>query len=225
MYRDEQTQNLPSDTLSLERLAFALDCSDKSDFSQKLQQHRDNVSDIFSSIVASDEDALAEDDGQVESLVFWRWFWLLDNLDSGKGKFSENIDINEQYKNELIAIDDEQLKLLESFKSSRKLLSMEKQGRDRLDKLMPLLLYLCSQVDEPFIALQRVMPFIESVLRRTAYLALLIETPKALKQLVELCYASKWIAEQLARYPSLLDELLDHRNLYVVPTGAELADQ
>ena len=227
-WRDEQTQNLPNDSLSLERLAFALDYESIEKFDQVLRQHRDNVSEVFSSIVTSDEDALAEDDEQAELLIFWRWFWLSDNLDvieSAADNVFASAENNDEYKNELIAINDEQIKLLASFRSSRKLLSMEKQGRDRLDKLMPLLLYLCNQVDEPFIALQRVMPFIESVLRRTAYLALLIETPKALKQLVELCYASKWISEQLARYPSLLDELLDNRNLYVVPSGAELADQ
>ncbi|MFB1001751.1 MAG: bifunctional [glutamate--ammonia ligase]-adenylyl-L-tyrosine phosphorylase/[glutamate--ammonia-ligase] adenylyltransferase, partial [Pseudomonadales bacterium] len=227
-WRDEQTQNLPNDSLSLERLAFALDYESIEKFDQVLRQHRDNVSEVFSSIVTSDEDALAEDDEQAELLIFWRWFWLSDNLDviePAADNIFASAENNDEYKNELIAINDEQIKLLASFRSSRKLLSMEKQGRDRLDKLMPLLLYLCNQVDEPFIALQRVMPFIESVLRRTAYLALLIETPKALKQLVELCYASKWISEQLARYPSLLDELLDNRNLYVVPSGAELADQ
>ena len=227
-WRDEQTQSLPNDSLSLERLAFALDCESVEKFDQVLRQHRNNVSEVFSSIVTSDEDALAEDDEQAELLIFWRWFWLSDNLDvieSAVDNVFASAENNDEYKNELIAINDEQIKLLASFRSSRKLLSMEKQGRDRLDKLMPLLLYLCNQVDEPFIALQRVMPFIESVLRRTAYLALLIETPKALKQLVELCYASKWISEQLARYPSLLDELLDNRNLYVVPSGAELADQ
>ena len=227
-WRDEQTQSLPNDSLSLERLAFALDCESVEKFDQVLRRHRNNVSEVFSSIVTSDEDALAEDDEQAELLIFWRWFWLSDNLDvieSAVDNVFASAENNDEYKNELIAINDEQIKLLASFRSSRKLLSMEKQGRDRLDKLMPLLLYLCNQVDEPFIALQRVMPFIESVLRRTAYLALLIETPKALKQLVELCYASKWISEQLARYPSLLDELLDNRNLYVVPSGAELADQ
>ena len=223
-WRDEQTQSLPNDSLSLERLAFALDCESVEKFDQVLRQHRNNVSEVFSSIVTSDEDALAEDDEQAELLIFWRWFWLSDNLDVIESA-ADNVFASAENKNELIAINDEQIKLLASFRSSRKLLSMEKQGRDRLDKLMPLLLYLCNQVDEPFIALQRVMPFIESVLRRTAYLALLIETPKALKQLVELCYASKWISEQLARYPSLLDELLDNRNLYVVPSGAELADQ
>ncbi len=227
-WRDEQTQNLPSDSLALERLAFSLGCENVEKFDRVLRQHRDNVSEVFSSIVTSDEDALAEDDEQAELLIFWRWFWLSDNLDvieSATDHVFASAENNDEYKNELIAVNDEQIKLLASFRSSRKLLSMEKQGRDRLDKLMPLLLYLCNQVDEPFVALQRVMPFIESVLRRTAYLALLIETPKALKQLVELCYTSKWISEQLARYPSLLDELLDNRNLYVVPSGAELADQ
>ena len=224
-WRDEQTQNLPIDDLDRERLAFALSCSNAEDFSQQLAQHRDSVSEIFSSIVTQDENALADDDEKTESLLFWRWLWLSDTLDDSSVLAKADIDESNEHKDALSLVGAEQRKLLIDFRASRKLNSMEKQGRDRLDNLMPLLLYLCNEVDQPLVALQRVMPLIEAVLRRTAYIALLIETPKALKQLVELCYASSWIADQLARYPSLLDELLDNRNLYTVPTGDDLSDQ
>jgi glutamate-ammonia-ligase adenylyltransferase len=224
-WRDEQTQNLPIDDLNRERLAFALSCSNAEDFSQQLAQHRDSVSEIFSSIVTQDENPLVDDDEKAESLLFWRWLWLSDTLEDSSVLAKADIDESNEHKDALSLLGAEQRKLLIDFRASRKLNSMEKQGRDRLDNLMPLLLYLCNEVDQPLVALQRVMPLIEAVLRRTAYIALLIETPKALKQLVELCYASSWIADQLARYPSLLDELLDNRNLYTVPTGDDLSDQ
>ena len=43
---------------------------------------------------------------------------------------------------------------------------------------------------------------------------LLSEFPAALKHLISLCAASPMIASQLARYPLLLDELLDPNTLY-----------
>lgn len=223
-WRDEQTQNLPDDTLAQERLAFALDYENASAFLDALKKHREGVSEIFSFIVTNDKDDLVEDDGQAESLLFWRWLWLSEDGLS-EDELLNDANAQNQHNDELKSLDPALRKLLADFKASRKLINMEKQGRDRLDKLMPLLLYLCSEVSQPLMALQRVMPFVESVLRRTAYFALLIETPKALKQLVDLCFASSWIADRLARYPSLLDELLDHRNLYHVPSGDELADQ
>ncbi|HEY9198149.1 MAG TPA: bifunctional [glutamate--ammonia ligase]-adenylyl-L-tyrosine phosphorylase/[glutamate--ammonia-ligase] adenylyltransferase, partial [Gammaproteobacteria bacterium] len=71
----------------------------------------------------------------------------------------------------------------------------------------------------------RVLSVIEAIAGRSAYLALLVEHPVALSQLVRLCAASPWITEQLARYPLLLDELLDPRHLYAPPARAELEQQ
>ena len=47
------------------------------------------------------------------------------------------------------------------------------------------------------------------MVRRSAYLVLLLENPPALGELVTLCGASPWIAEQMSRHPVLLDEFLD----------------
>ena len=66
---------------------------------------------------------------------------------------------------------------------------------------------------------------IQAVLRRSAYLVLLAENPKALQQLVLLCERSCWVAQQLTAYPALLDELLDTRTLYTAPTRDLLQDQ
>jgi len=53
-------------------------------------------------------------------------------------------------------------------------------------------------------------------------LALLVENPMALSQLVKLCAASPWISHQIARQPILLDELLDPRSLYAPPKRDQL---
>jgi len=59
-----------------------------------------------------------------------------------------------------------------------------------------------------------VMSVVETVAKRSVYLALLAERSIALSQFVQLCASSPWIAQLLGRHPVLFDELLDPRTLY-----------
>ncbi|MEG1997217.1 MAG: aspartate--tRNA ligase, partial [Clostridiales bacterium] len=54
-------------------------------------------------------------------------------------------------------------------------------------------------------------------------LPLLTENPGALRRLLTLCAASPWIAEQITRFPLLLDELLNEGRLFKPPLAPELA--
>jgi glutamate-ammonia-ligase adenylyltransferase len=90
---------------------------------------------------------------------------------------------------------------------------------------MPRLLKACADTRDPDLALVRVLPLVEAVLRRSAYLVLLMENLPALDELVILCGASPWIAEQMTRNPVLLDELLDRASLYTAPDKDLLADE
>jgi glutamate-ammonia-ligase adenylyltransferase len=89
---------------------------------------------------------------------------------------------------------------------------------------MPVLLEALSHVDAPSQTLTRVLQLVESILRRTAYMVLLLENPGARAQLVKLCSESPWIASQLAETPMLLDELLNAESLYSPPAKEELRD-
>ena len=53
----------------------------------------------------------------------------------------------------------------------------------------------------------------DKIASRTTYLELLLENPQAIEQLIELCSQSQMIAEQVARFPILLDELLNTKAL------------
>lgn len=75
-----------------------------------------------------------------------------------------------------------------------------------------LLRELSKQNIEP--ALARVFSVINKIVSRTAYLELLYENHGALTQLIKLCCHSAWIAEHIAKYPILLDELIDPQSLY-----------
>lgn len=100
---------------------------------------------------------------------------------------------------------------------------MQRLGRERLDAFIPRLLAQAVEQDDPDLVLERVLPLVEAVARRSAYLVLLTENPGALQRLLELCAASPWIAEQIARFPLLLDELLNAGRLYSPPLAPELA--
>lgn len=54
----------------------------------------------------------------------------------------------------------------------------------------------------------RVFNFLDSVAKRSSYLALLYEYPKALAHLIELITRSRWAADYLTAHPILLDEML-----------------
>ena len=80
---------------------------------------------------------------------------------------------------------------------------------DLFDAHLPLLLRDCQHHAQGDLALTRILPLLEATLKRSAYLVLLIENPPARERLVDLCAASPWMADLLARYPVLLDELLN----------------
>ena len=69
----------------------------------------------------------------------------------------------------------------------------------------------------------RVLHVIERIGGRTVYLALLNENAVARQRLVELCAHSQFLADQIAAFPLLLDELLDERLFESTPTRAEFA--
>ncbi len=84
-------------------------------------------------------------------------------------------------------------------------------ARVRLDRVLPALLQLASNSTQPDAVLRRLLPLLNTILRRASYLALLDEEAPALQRLVDALARSALLAERLAAHPLLLDELLDRR--------------
>ena len=214
-YQDQQTQSLPFDELSCQRLAWAMGFNTWDDFFAQLEQHRCNVRESFNKVIAAKESK----DSDVSEQVQWRdWdhVWI------------DDVELDELQQSLIVmGLDEPELvaKILLDLKASRAVLAMQAEGRKRLDALMPRLLCVLHAQQKSATTLQRIVLFIETVLRRTTYLVLLVENPSALQQLIVLCSGSVWIAEQLAKYPVLLDELLDVRALYSPPNKQELCDE
>ena len=211
-YRDQQSQALPGDSAAQAALAFAMGFTSWELFIEALAVHRSNVSEHFSAIIA-DEDQSAV---QAEVASGWLTLWQGDS----EPETAEQLLQQNGHENSAAV-----LARLSRMRESNVVKRMRAVARQRLDQFMPLLLQAVLQVEQPSTTLLRVLPLVEAVLRRTAYLVLLVENPGGLQQLVILCAASPWIAGQLARHPVLLDELLDVRSLYQVPEKNSLQDE
>ena len=105
-------------------------------------------------------------------------------------------------------LDDGTKNLVHEFWHGHALKKLPAKAVQRLKAFWPHLVEAVIQSDSPQVALQRLMPLVESVMRRTVYLVMLIESKGALQRLVKMATVSPWICEELTHYPVLLDEFL-----------------
>ncbi len=210
---DRQTQRLPDDQLGWQRLTFAMGFSERAAFERKLRRYRENVRHHFSQVIADPEQEIDAAQGADQELLD---LWLGELDDAAAVAQLQAIGVQDA---------DAVYARLNTFRDGRAVENMQAIGRERLDRLMPLMLEALGYQGHGETTALRLLNFVEAVLRRSAYIALLVENPGALTQLVKLSGASPWIAERLALHPVLLDELLDVRTLYSPPELAELDDE
>ncbi|RYY04816.1 MAG: bifunctional [glutamate--ammonia ligase]-adenylyl-L-tyrosine phosphorylase/[glutamate--ammonia-ligase] adenylyltransferase [Gammaproteobacteria bacterium] len=224
-YQDRQTQALPTDELGQLRLAWAMGFESWNEFSAVLKRYRDTVNHEFKAVIADPENKQSLDN---KVLAQWQGMWEISSpLSSVKPENSQLL-----IDGELMDDVEDLIKALRQIREGRSVVSMQASSRTRLDAFIPrLLLVLAEKAEQGELAvslvetLKRIVPLVESIARRSAYLVLLVENPTALQQLVKLCAASPWIADQLAHYPALLDELLTPESLYAPPDKELLRDE
>ncbi|WP_428610384.1 bifunctional [glutamate--ammonia ligase]-adenylyl-L-tyrosine phosphorylase/[glutamate--ammonia-ligase] adenylyltransferase [Sedimenticola sp.] len=196
-WKDRQTHLLPDSPGGRLRIARSMGFDDWTSFFAVLEVHRFRVQAHFDNVFALSEEVVAESPLQAvwqEDLEDEQAIELLQQ--SG---YSDGVTV---------------LSRLAGFRQGHACRSLGQRGQHRLQELMPVLLEAVTQSPAPDVTLERILKILESITRRTAYLALLVENPTALIQLVKLVGISPWIALQVARHPLLLDEMLDPRRLY-----------
>lgn len=214
---DRQTQMLPDNDQDQARIALIMGFADWVSFHERLMYWRSRVSWHFRQVIAdpdSDPDDEQQDDSEVAVGGEWLPLWEESQDEDAAGR---------QLLQAGFVDAEKALKNLASLRSSPNLRSMQRLSRERLDAFIPRLLAQAVEHEKPDLVLERVLPLVEAVARRSAYLVLLTENPDALRQLLTLCAASPWIAEQIARFPLLLDELLNEGRLFNPPLAPELA--
>lgn len=210
---DRQTQMLPDGAQDQARIAFMLGFADWEAFHEQLMFWRGRVAWHFAQVIADPDE---EEGASCEVVVGGEWLPLWEEAQDEEAACR-------QLEEGGFADATKALKALASLRSSPQLRAMQRLGRERLDAFIPRLLAQAVEHDNPDLVLERVLPLVEAVARRSAYLVLLTENPGALRRLLTLCVASPWIAEQITRFPLLLDELLNEGRLFKPPLAPELA--
>ncbi|MEX2496095.1 MAG: bifunctional [glutamate--ammonia ligase]-adenylyl-L-tyrosine phosphorylase/[glutamate--ammonia-ligase] adenylyltransferase [Woeseia sp.] len=216
--RDQQTHDLPDNALDRARLSLALGYADWDGLMAALERHRANVSAQFAATAFRGGDTVLASSLGDTVTALWasgaseqEWSIALDKLG-----FKDRTGA---------AAAASMAKVIVAFADSASVRQAGTAGSERLSRFLPALLAVLRNMSQPALALRRVLHIVEQILRRSAYVALLIENPEALERLARLCDTSGWLAEEIGRYPLLLDELLDPR-LYTAPLTREemLAD-
>jgi glutamate-ammonia-ligase adenylyltransferase len=191
--RDAQTHRLPVDDHERARIAAALGESDWSTVASRLHDHRRAVQSVFESVLGSGR-------SETDALSVSSRLWI-------------DCEDQEQVLAQLAAEDVGDAaalaQALSRLRRSRTVERLDRESRERLDRLVPLLLDEVLTLPAPAVAFERVARIVEGVGRRSAYFALLNENPDARKRLVGLCARSARVARDVAEKPLLLDCLID----------------
>ena len=206
-WADQQTHHLPESELAKLRLAFTMGYSDWDALAQELARHTNAVSRQFAQVFgsAAEPESTHADLGET-----WR----------GDPSEDRALSLLVEYGFETPARAWNRLRALKTGFSYR---TMSPRGRERLDGLIPRVLEAVRITPQPTATLERILNLLETIARRSVYLALLTDQPAALAQLVKLCAASGWISHHLSRYPLLLDDLLNPAVLYAPLDRRQLA--
>lgn len=197
--RDRQTQTLPDSDWEQEALIAVMGFKTYERFIDALSATMKTIHGHFNELVEeshethSDEDALF---GACQDA----WQLTLES-DEFIDAFSDHLS-----NREAMGI----FNTLIEFKDTQRNYRIGQRGEDTLTKLLPEILYVLV-VQHPTNSVQvlsRLLGVIEAITGRTTYLDLLLENPDVLKQLVKLCERSGWVAQEIKRFPLLLDELL-----------------
>ncbi|MGV3345544.1 bifunctional [glutamate--ammonia ligase]-adenylyl-L-tyrosine phosphorylase/[glutamate--ammonia-ligase] adenylyltransferase [Enterobacteriaceae bacterium LUAb1] len=199
--RDEQTQMLPGDELNRIRLAWLMDAESWAALTVTLEQHMSGVRTLFNALTGEEDSEDAEEQGASPFALIWQDGFEKQELAASVPHLSPQ--------------DSEALwQALDNFRRDIDKRTIGPRGRQALDQLMPQLLTDVCVRDNAGVIFSRLTPLLLGIVTRSTYLELLTEFPGALKHLIRLCSASPRVASQLARYPLLLDELLDPATLY-----------
>ena len=210
---DRQTQMLPDNEVDQARVASMLGFAGWTEFHLQLMHWRARIDGHFRQVIADPDEDAAE---QAAGAAGAEWLPLWEEAVEPESAIHQLEDAG-------FADAPAAFKRIIDLKRGPQVRAMQRMGRGRLDGFMPRLLAQVAEHKAPDRVLERVLPLVEKVVRRSAYLVLLSENPGALQRLIRLCAASPWISAQITRFPLLLDELLNEGRLFKPPLAPELA--
>ena len=196
----QQTHELPTNTDDQQALISAMQASSWQNLLSTLNLHRERVVYLFDEHMSLLNLNIDDSEEKISSSS------LLTRLE----EYSSNVhaDFNELFESRYYRnLNDSTQKTLDS------LISLFLDELELHDK---------SNTIEIEIASRNFLKIIRAIGRRAVYYALLVERPAALKHLLEVCFASDYLCQQIAQRPILLDELLDARIFSDVPNEYDI---
>ncbi|MFZ2988600.1 bifunctional [glutamate--ammonia ligase]-adenylyl-L-tyrosine phosphorylase/[glutamate--ammonia-ligase] adenylyltransferase [Ideonella sp.] len=100
-----------------------------------------------------------------------------------------------------------------SLAASPRVLALREDSKLRLGKLMLRAAQSVARDECTLLAAQRFVDWIEPLLRRESYLALLVERPGVQQRLLRLLGLARWPMRYLMLHPGVIDELADERHM------------
>lgn len=196
--QDRQTHDLPADELGRARLAAALQLAGWPEVERLLQEHRGSVVASFREVVFRDDSGDVEDAATDARVAAWR---ANEGVDHWTRLLSESGTVNAGP----LAVE------ITGFARRVRAQKIDSESEKRLTQLLPSLLNSLHSRAGAARTFRRVAAVIERIVRRSAYIALLNENQPVLQRLVDLCEQSSFLADEIGRFPVLLDEMLDPR--------------
>ncbi len=203
MMADEQTHNLPEDELSQNRLASTMSVENWQAIEQQQHSYRIMVSEHFNELFKRENQHDDNQQSQPDIIID-------DNL---------SVEANQSLQIEFIhslgikSAEDIQLRL-NTFFQAKAWGFMSARAKQRFTALLPKLLRSLVDSDQPIALLERLLNLFSSIAGRSVYFELLHQSDILLVKLCDLFDKSEWIAEEVARYPMLLEQLIQSGNFY-----------
>jgi glutamate-ammonia-ligase adenylyltransferase len=199
---DQQTQDIPENPDDRALLAEGMGYADYPALLEQLDRHRTDVAAQFAEIFSTQQDDAPGPD-------LWRDSMSVAELSEGLEALGYTAPAS------LAA------RLLQ-IREGVRYRQLQDSSRSRFDNLVTQFIALAALQPNRDQALVRLLSLLESIGRRAAYLAFLVEYPLARQRLADIANASAWACDYLNRHPILLDELLDAREIYRTPNWAAL---
>ena len=218
---DKQTQILPTDETDRQRLIYACrsyrqrdfegneteaayPINSWDDFLSVLARHQQNVRAVFNQIIGEED---AEEESEInEKLAVWKDILHYQMSEEELAAILADYPVAEADYTEIYR------GLTTTFQDWVKR-PIGVRGREVLRRLMPRVLDMACLRADYLVVLPRLINIIDKVTMRTTYLELLQEKEEILPLLFTLSAQSVMVAEQIARHPMLLDELIVQKSL------------
>ena len=196
MLADEQTHSLPEDELSQNRLACTMMADSWQMLVETQQAYRSRVNAHFNELFK--RGSQREDEQKKPEII-------IDGSISDEANRSLQIEFIHSLG---IKSADKIQQQLNTFFQAKAWSFMSAKAKQRFTALLPKLLRAVADSDHPIVLFERLLKLFSSIAGRSVYFELLHQSDALLEKLSDLFDKSEWIAEEVARYPMLLEQLI-----------------